>query len=418
MLGEFLGITGATALMMDIGTARLSRLCAILNNRLDVERLTKFKHELDYLDRFLSNLEEEYSSPDIRKMLRQAELVESGNVDRVKKLYDMDISGKSPEELATLSEKIKRSAKDLAVSMNVDTTVVNSFKLYKTGEVVRLGDLDLKVLANFKKKYQSNIPRYKSKLVEGSFEEVMAFGRRIKDLQTRSPRYLLNWVEGLFMQPGVNPQALAKQCLAWVSLMRSFFIDAEDKEEVKSLEDPERVFESSFDFSVFLLGREGKDRINNSVSDLSEKNRELLDIFTKESTNFEKIMRSLAIKESVDAVTIRALVETYFELFLLDHDSEYLSSILFPEDSGIVASKEEISGIYTRLASVGFFSLSFLNCKLMEDSLGKISFNVETKTQIDPDKGSPDYTLGLALEDIEYFCYSLRPMGSRLEEVI
>lgn len=419
MLGEFFGITGVTALMMDMGSARFSKMCAILNNRLDVRRLSKFKMELSYLQNYLSSLKEDYDSPDVRRLMRRAELIAKGSSDKVKQMYDLDIFGKSKEELERLANVVIEEAHAVARQQGAKPQVVNSFKLYNEDSYVRLGDYELSILTNFKHNYLPNVDRYSNMIVEKSAEEALAFGMRVRDIQTKSPKFLYYRVEALFNQPGVNTKALISQCLEWVRIMRSYFVtsDSSPIQEINQV-DLVQTFNESFNFLNFLLRQEGKTIAESDYVDLSPERQDLLNKFNTESKPFEDRMLKLIEVSSIDAPTIRTLVETYFELFMLDHDMKYLCNILFPEGSGILLSKEELSGIYDSLNSVGFYCFSFQNSAVFVDSLGKISFNVETRTEIDPDRGRPDYTLRHVLDDIENFCYSLRPMGSKLEEVV
>lgn len=419
MLGEFFGLTGVSAVMLDINGAYFSKLCTLLNNRLDVFRLTKFKVELEYLKYFLQErVQVEYNSPDIKKMLRQAKLVRDGAEEQLKRSFKVDISGMDAQQREEFARSIEKNSIDLANSLNVPETIVNSFKLYNKEEKVSLGEHELLVLKNFKQNLYSTINQYHRNSVTGNFEQITIFGKKLHEIATKSPRYLMGVVEGLFNQPGVDTSLLAKQCLEWVNIFRTYFVREEVSDTRYDAEGLMDHFIQALDFRARLLSLEGLDPVISDESLLSPERRELLELFNRESSDFYNVMKSIISGGLVDKFAITVITDMYINAFRMDNDMPYLCELLFSEEDNVILTREEIVSVYNNLNNIGFYCFNLQNSRLMVESLKKLSFSFKAKTVINPDQVVGGYSFSRVLEDIEYLCYSLRPMGSRLEEVI
>lgn len=419
MLGEFFGLTGVSATMLDLNVPRFQKLCTMLNNGLDVFRLTKFKKELEYLKYFLhETVKVEYNDPEIKKIVRKANFIRNNSVDQLKRMYKLDISEMDGQQRTELVEKIMKEAEDLAKNRGVGKTVVNSFKIYNKETKVSLGEYELLVLSNFSRNLLPVIERYYKTAITGNFEESTIFGKRLHEIASRPPKYLLSVVESLFVQPGVDTQFLADQCLEWSQILRSHFVSQSELDNEADQRSLETHFEMSSNFVSYVFGLEGLNSSTSNFEELSSERRELLEIFDEESKEFYDVMNSLISRRLIDKKSITTLVDLYFMSFRLDYDKEFICELLFPEGSGVSLDFAEIDSVYANLNNVGFFCFSRLNSKMFVQSLGKVSFSTETRTVIDPDVVVDRYSFARVIEDIEYLCYSIRPIGSRLEEVV
>lgn len=405
MLGEFYGLTGAISLLLDLSPRRLSSLSQSLNNSLDNYRLTKFKKELNYLKSFLDDLKEEYDSPDIKKIMRNAEIVRMGDEVKAKKLAGIDISGKSKEECAKLARTLEESARDLANSLGVSRQISNFFRHYKTRERMYLGDLELRILSEFKNRLYSNIAIYTSKAVETSYEEATAFRMKVKDIFSKHPVFLTFEVQNMFTRPGVDKEALAAQCLEWVKTLQSYFSDELSVEEEDTVS--WNSFRESFNFCAYLLGLEGKSFLDHNELDLSEERQVLFRKFIPYGELFTEKMETLIERSQIKESEMRLLVQTFFEVFMLDNDRSTLNSALF-QDSQSEISREEIAQAFENLNMAGFYGLHLDNVGMYIDAIGKLSFSKEVKVKIDATRRISEngYSFAIVVDDIESFCKS------------
>lgn len=412
MLGEFFGLPGVVVVGLQLDTVSFKRLCRMMNNSLDVYRLTKFKRELEYLKFFLQDkVKVEYSDPEIKKLYRKANFVRTGDFERVERFYKEDISGMNKQQLEELANTIISEAESLAKTKGVPQAVVNSFRT-RDDKKISLAEHELSIISNYKENMITVINSYQKSALTGNFEESLLFGKKLHEIASRTPKYLLSVVDTMFRQPGADTDALAKHCLVWADALESHFEVREEAEDNTGLV---KEFTTLFDFEAYVLRSEGLNPQMQSFEDLSESGKTLFLGLESHAQQFEKLMLSLIERGSLDKSSLRVLVNLFFECSRMDYDMEYVKGLLFPELA--VLSPEELDSVYNNLNSVGFFFFNRMSCRLMLESLKRLSFASETKTIIDPQKEEGKFTFARAVEDIRYLCYSLRPVGSPVEEV-
>lgn len=409
MLGEFLGLTGTSAALLD---TNLSRYSSMLNNPLDSFRISNFRTELQYLINFLdTKVQLQYSSPELRRLMRRSDLIRNNSVVAVKRAYGIDIEGMSELERESLAKKLDEEVEEMARKDNSPKSIVNSFVVVDTGERISLGDEELMILEKFKTYYYRVLKTYERMCSTESFKEIIIFGDKLHNIAVRSPLYLLSLVSA----PSVNREEWITKCLNWVEIIRSHFESSIDLSS-RGSETSEEYIRSSVNFPNYILSVNGLDPATSSTSDLPEQTQNLLDLFELQSEDFIQTLVQLSGVKGWRPSYVNSLVELYYRVFRLDHDMSFVSEALFPEGSGIVMTRKELEPIYRRLNSIGFYFFHFTNTNLFMDSLKKVTFSSE-KTVIDPDKEHHGFTFRRVLEDIENYCYSIMPMGTELEEV-
>lgn len=412
MYGEFFGVTGATSALLDFDSATIVRLSSVMNNSLDVANLRKFKTELLYLQDFLENkVEMEYASPAIRKLSRQISLIKSNAVDSLKRSYKCDIEGMTDQDKEKLILEIEAKIREIARETGSEKSVTNSFRRYDgTGGVISLGEHELKILANYKQNYLRDIKNYSRLIQLTSFKEITVFGEKLHRIASASfgPGFLLSIVERLFSAAGANKEHLRDMCLEGVEILRMHYPTG--SLETQQATDGADGFIKTIDFREYLASRMGLNYASLDTDQIPPKVSELGDLFDVESQEFIGILHELLQKNMINMTTAQDLVTLYYKMFRLDYDTEFLCAQLFPEGDKIVLDREELEGIFSRLANVGFYMLSRANSRLMVESLKKISFSSESKTVIDPDYEKGNLTFRRAIDLIETLCQDLSPM--------
>lgn len=412
MLGEFFGLTATSAALLDISPLRFPTLVSTLNTKLDTQRLTKFRVEIDYLLDFLeTKVKTEYSSPELKKKLRQAELVRAGAVDRLQRIYGFDISNVPPSDYEKIAKEIIANVEKEARETGVDITVTNRFESPDSGEMVSLEPLDLQILKTFKKEYVSTLTRYHKSCVTGSFEETMVFGKRLSDIATKAPTYLLYLVTEFFDRPNVDIRVLTKLCEEWIQIITTHMADTapDDQSTATQMLD---YFESIARFDNFMLTAEGKNKSVHGVEDLTPESKELVEKYYQD-TSFLDYMRELIHSNSLSKSLVEYLVDLHFEAFRLDNDIRFVKSrLLLDED----VTLDQLDASYARLSSIGFYFLHRNNATMLVESLKKISFT-QSKRTLFKNEEVRGYTFESVLADIRYLCKSLHPMGTKLGEI-
>lgn len=406
MLGEFFGVTGAMSALLEFNRSRLIRLSSIINNPMDVKRLTKFKTELGYLCDYLDNtVKTEYTVPAAKKLERQIELVEKGDVAGAKK-YRLDISGMSQAERESLVKSLEDQISVLVMGIDKPMRVRPSFRKYNSNEIVTLGEHDILVLEHFKKYYRRTLENYINVIEVKSFYEKTAFGEKLYMIATKSPWRLMSVVVDLFSTPGANKERLKEACLEGVDVLRAHFSTEGKGREAshgKTLVDLMEM-----DLSLILL---------EDFGEMNEERERIARQFAEDRYEFISVMREIVDYGLLPGNYVYDLIDMYYKLYRLDYDAEYICSLIFPEGSGIRLSLREIDEIYARLASVGFVYLHRVNSKLMVESLKKLSFSSESKTEIDPHADINGITFARVADNIENLCKAMVPAGTNIEGV-
>jgi hypothetical protein len=418
MLGEFFGMTAVSSALLELNSYQLYKLSSMLNNKMDSFRISKFRTELDYISSLLEDkVRLQYNSPLIRPFVRQVEKLRKGSSGPV--LSSMQVFGSedmSEEERLAEIERLEEEISKKVRELGIEKEVVNSFSPYNSVDRINLGDYELAILKKFATEYKSSLKMYRKICAVGNFKEVIVFNEKLHDVASRSPVYLLHKVTGMFNQPNVNQDELVRKCLEWVRVMRSHF--AENSSTPLVMDTIRLSGGPEINFLKYICGIKGIDYRTTNIADLPPDITELVDKFGQVSQPFEEAISAIVSKDILNRSEIDTLVELYYGLFRLDYDMEFVCERLFPEGSGILVSKQELEGVYNRLNEIGFYLFSFNNTLLFMESIRKLSFSSETKTVIDPDAEKNGYSFRRVLEDIEFFCYSLQPAGSMVEEAI
>jgi hypothetical protein len=413
MLGEFFGMSAATALLLDLGPRKISTLSKILNNSLDQHRVTKFKKELEVLEVFLDKLEYSYTAPEVRKVLRKATLVRQGNVDKVKKVVKVDISEMTEDQRKLLALSLEKEAEDLAVSIGDTKTISSDNLVYTTtGARADLSPLALEILRSFKEKFHSSISVYRSRAIESSYKEATAFNRKVKDIFSWNPVALTYVVNNMLTSPGVDKVSLANQCIEWATTLESYFGEETSIEGAKSSAGYSSV-KKGITLESYLLSLEDMSIVDRDMYDLSPERKDILDksypYFEHLDSKLNHLLRDTQIEES-EIIELKSLM---CHLYVLDNDIQTLNKLLFP-DTNTSYSKEELDSAFKELSSVGFYLLHFKNTELLLNRVGELSYSKEVAMKISPFDREPNwYSFATVIDDIKNFCKSVAgsPIG-------
>lgn len=415
MLGEFLGMTGAMSALAELDSFSIIRLSSVMNNPLDVKRLRKFKEEVLYLCDFLNNkVKTEYESPQIRRLLRQIDLIRDGKSDTLLRSYKCDISNLDVAGISSLVGSIQEQIKDIVRETGGKKSVINSFTK-DDGTVVSLGTYELLILENFKTYYYRVLEGYAKLVQVSSFRELTVFNERLHRVNSLGPSFLLASMERLFDVPSPNKERIKALGLEAVQVIKAHFREDGNVSGAETGQVDQVI--KAIDFRKYLLSNMGLDTNRIGLGEAPAIVEELHIKFLDESKEFISVLESLAERKLLSAAVAYDIIQLYYKVFRLDNDMIFLCEQLFPEDSPHLLTRQEVLGVFNRLNEIGFFMFNLSGAKLMVDNLRKLSFSSESKTVIDPDFEKYGLTFRRVVDDIEALCLSMVPPGTLLEEV-
>lgn len=413
MLGEFYGLTGAIAPLLELSSVTVSRLASVMNNSLDAKGLSKFKREIDYLASFLDEkVKLAYNNPQIRRLSRQVGLIKEGDITSLQRTFKIDIEGMTDDQKLALVNRIESEIEDIAKQNGLSPEVVNYFHHYSSKEALTLGSDELKVLYTFKKYYRREFTRYSNMIKVGSFREEVVFGEKLHLIASYGPSFLIALVERMLIDPSMDNEKLRRICLEGVRVLRNHYPSEEDIEFRLGSANQQIP---NFSFKEYLLSERGMNPATVELVDIPADVSELIALAEEESSEYRSLLAKLVTNNSISTAVAGELNSLYYKLFRLDYDASYISELLQLDRT---IELKEIDSLYNSLNNIGFYYFHRSNVQLFVEQLKKLSFSSESKVTIDPDKDKNGMTFARALRDIELFADSLSPVGTGIEEVL